>query len=73
MKNQKRTPKETANAIAYTVSSINNVLKAVPILDSVDLFNLKKFKEVDFDQLVTSLCKKNKVDELHIRKVGDWV
>ena len=29
MKNQKRTPKETANAIAYTVSSINNVLKAV--------------------------------------------
>ena len=72
MKNEKRTPKETANAIAYTVSSINNALKAAPILSSAGLFNLKNFKELGFDKLVTSLCSKNKVDELHIRRIGDW-
>ena len=72
MENIKRSPRETATAIAKTISDATKVIEAASIISGYDFFNHNNFKKVGFDLLLKNLCEKYEVSESHIRKVAGW-
>jgi hypothetical protein len=72
MEKMKRTTKETAKIVESTISNINKVLRAVPIMNGYEWFDKKTFKKTGLDKLITNICKSNNISENHIRTVADW-
>lgn len=70
--NDKRTPHEIANAVSRTISDINKVVHAVPVMTGYDFFKRDLFFNKGVDKLISDTCRKNEVSESHIRKVAGW-
>ena len=70
MANDKRTPKQTAEAVAKTIKDLNKVLEAVPIMKGHRFFDLNIFKSTGFDEVIEKLCSENDISEDHVRRVA---
>ena len=70
---EKRSPKETAEAVAKTISEIRKVIEALPILKKYDFFIIQsKFFNEGADKLISDICQENGVNEKHIRTVAGF-
>jgi cell fate (sporulation/competence/biofilm development) regulator YmcA (YheA/YmcA/DUF963 family) len=69
---EKRSSKETAKAVAKTISEIRKVIEALPILKKYDFFIQSKFFNEGADKLISDICQENGVNEKHIRTVAGF-
>ena len=64
-----RTPKQTATAVANSVSEINLIFDAVRLMEGFKFFSPVKYKNGGKDTFIAYTCAKHNVDDTHIRTV----
>jgi hypothetical protein len=67
---KQRTAKQTAEVVAKTVGTINNVIEVAQIMNGYTFFNSKLFKESGLDLFIKKICLENDINEDHIRTVS---
>ncbi|WP_264550487.1 hypothetical protein [Flavobacterium sp. N2820] len=75
----KRPLKELSKIVEKTIIEINKALKIFDLsikemqsTNEFDIHYINKLKQDEYNNIISTICKTNNINENHIRKIGGW-